>query len=232
MRSVGRRPWMGRPVIRVAVSTLVLATALAGGPVGAQGPMMGATAKPADTPAPGEPTLCPVTQEGASAIAGVPMQWSPMSETPPGGLDVTRSPRVPGGDLETTDFECTWYSEEWDGHAAPSRELFLWFAVGESADYLWDIDGPGIEADPTYAAVVDGDPTTPDTYTQRSVYLPDGQAFEVRTVQVRQRVHADGLFGDTIVTVEGEDVTEDQVELMADQVALALVEAVGPPPAP
>jgi hypothetical protein len=57
---------------------------------------------------------------------------------------------------------------------------------------------------------------------------PQGEAFPVRTVVGRQYVHAAGVFADVIVSVADEDMTETQVALMADQVALLLWEAVGP----
>lgn len=198
---------------------LVLAIGVA--PAAAQGPVIGATAPP--TMAPGEVMPCPITLEQATMIAGIPMLPSPMYPAPAGGTYVERTPRAPGLEDETTTYTCAFVSEATDGrtYGTPDREVFINFALDDSAAWLWELNGPGIEADPTFVPLVDGDPTTVDIYRQTTAYEADGEALVVPRWSVRDYLHSDRLFADIIVSAAGDtQAIHDRTALMASQVDL------------
>ncbi len=199
------------------------------GPTAAQGPVIGATALPSTAPEDVRP--CPVSLEQASAIAGMPMLPSPMYPAPSGGTYVERTPRAPGLEDETTTYTCAYLSEQTDGrtYGTPDRQLFISFALGDSAAWLWELNGPGIEADPTYVPLVDGDPTTVDVYRQTTAFEADGDALVVPRWQVRDYLHSDQLFADIIVSAAGDtQAIHDQTALMASQVDLFVPDGSAP----
>lgn len=163
--------------------------------------------------------------EQATTVAGMPMLPSPMYPAPAGGTYVERTPRAPGLEDETTTYTCAYISEATDGrtYGKPDRQLFISFALGDSAAWLWGLNGPGIEADPTFVPLVDGDPTTVDVYRQTTYYEADGEALVVPQWSVRDYLHSDQLFADVIVSAAGDtQAIHDQTLLMASQIGLFL----------
>jgi hypothetical protein len=184
---------------------------------------VGATALP--TTSPGDVMPCPITLEQATTIAGTPMVPSPMYPASAGGTYVESTPRAPGLEDETTTYTCAFLSRKTDGrtNGVPDRQLFISFAVGDSAAWLWELNGPGIEADPTFVALVDGDPTTVDIYRQTTSFEADGEALVVPRWSVRDYLHSDQLFADVIVSAAGDSqAIHDQAALMASAVDLFL----------
>jgi len=73
--------------------------------------------------------------------------------------------------------------------------------------------------------LVDGDPTTVDSFRQTTAYEADGEALIVPRWSVRDRLHSDRLFGDVIVSAAGDSqATHDRVLMVASLVDLAIDE--------
>jgi hypothetical protein len=226
---------MHHPAHRARPRALTLLVMIAAGVVGgtpavlAQAPVIGATQVPSMDPA--DVRVCPVSLGQASALTGVPMQPDPMYATSNGGMYVQHGPRAPGLEDETTIFTCAYLSEATDGRAygAHDQQLFLSFVLGDDATWLWDLNGPGIVADPSYVALVDDDPATPDSYRRTTSFEADGEALVVPRWEVRDRLHSDGLFADIIVSAAGDTRSvHDHVALVASLVGLAIVQATAP----
>lgn len=212
-------------VIGVASCLVLLVGA---GPAAAQGPVIGATAPPTSDPADVRP--CPVTVEQATAIAGMPMVPNPMYATPHGGMYVERTPRAPGLEDETTTYTCAYLSDATDGrkYLGPVVSLFLQYAMGDSAAWLWELNGPGIESDPSYVPLVDGDPAG-NVYRQTTFFEENAEAQTEASWHVRDYLQADGLFADIIVTKAGDtQAVHDQVLAMASVMGLAIDEVATP----
>jgi hypothetical protein len=221
----------GRTGLRAASLLAVVAGGLAAivVPVSAQGRVMGATAPP--TAATDDVRPCPVTAEQASTMTGTPMVPVPAYVTPHGGMYVENTPRAPGLEDETTTYTCAYRSEATDGRAygTPDWQIFLSFALGDSAAWLWGLNGPEIEADPSYVPSVDADPGTVDAYRQTMSFEADGEALIVPRWQVRDRLHSDQLFADVIVSAAGDaQAVHDQVLMVASLVDLAIDESAAP----
>lgn len=215
----------GLTLLTVVAGTLALVSL----PALAQAPVMGATAPP--TTAPGDVMPCPVTLEQATTLAGMPMLPSPMYPAPGGGTYVERTARAPGLEDETTTYTCAFISEATDGrtYGTPDRQLFISFALGDSAAWLWELNGPGIEADPTFVPLVDGDPTTLDAYRQVTSYEADGEALVVPRWSVRDYLHSDQVFADIIVSAAGDtQATHDEVLSMASVIGLQFSGSTAP----
>ena len=219
---------IGGDVALVMVLTVVMAISMAP-PSAAQAPVAHGTPGP-ETGGPASPraslpstpyTSCPVSLEAASAIVGVPMRPNPMYETPDGSLYAEHSPRMPGGEDETTVYTCAYLSA--DG-IPPDRKLFLQFSVGDSAAWLWELNGPGIVDGGSYQAIVDPDPTAVDVYRTTDFFAADGQAFPLPEWQADRYLHGDQLFAHVIVSAAGDQVRAEQVETMASFISLALAE--------
>jgi len=132
-----------RRVPGVLTLLAVVAGALAVGvlPTGAQEPVAGAT--PIPTTAPGDVRPCPITTQQASTVTGTPMVPSPEYATPHGGMYVESLPRAPGLEDETTTYTCAYLSKATDGRAygTPDWQIFLSFALDDSAAWLWELNG-------------------------------------------------------------------------------------------